>query len=97
MKIYLVIHTVKYQAVFHLSNLAAKGISLFNNFGKICNRGNELSVESANKIGQHILLFPCKESHYSSKLIKYLFADLFYEQYLDLTDVFKYRCISGNL
>lgn len=69
---FLILHVITKKANYRLTNLVAKGASLNDARGKHVNRGNSLPIDVVNKIDQYILSFPCNESHYSSKLIKYV-------------------------
>lgn len=73
---FLILHVITKKANYRLTNLVVKGASPNDARGKHANRGNSLPIDIVNKIDQHILSFPCKQSHYSSKLIKYLDCDL---------------------
>lgn len=97
-KAFMILHSIKNKAVFRLARLVVSGEVPKDCRGRHENRGNALSNEVIQKIDQHILSFPCKESHYSTKLVKYLSADLnvqimynmFCEKFPNLKGVVKY-------
>lgn len=71
-----ILYDIKNKALFRLTTLLSNAKSPNDFRGKHGNRGNAIPPSLLRTIDDHIASFPCKESHYCSKLIKYLAADL---------------------
>lgn len=71
-----ILYAVKSKALFRLATLKSEGKRPEDKRGQHRNRGNALSNETTMAIDEHIRSFPLKESHYTSKLVKYLDANL---------------------
>lgn len=71
-----ILYAIKGKAIFRLTSLKSEGKLPEDKRGRHRNRGNVLSNEAITAIDEHIRSFPLKESHYSSKHIQYLEANL---------------------
>lgn len=71
-----ILYAVKSKALFRLTSLIAQGKQPVDCRGIHSNRGNVLPNEAILAVDEHIRSFPLKQSHYSSKEIQYLDADL---------------------
>lgn len=71
-----ILYAIKNKAIFRLTSLIAEGKLPVDHRGIHLNRGNVLPNDVVLAIDQHIRSFPLKESHYSTRIIQYLDANL---------------------
>ncbi|CAG9793251.1 unnamed protein product [Diatraea saccharalis] len=71
-----ILYAIKNKALFRLTSLKSEGKLSEDQRGQHRNRGNALTNETIAAIDEHIRSFPLKQSHYSSKNIQYLEANL---------------------